>query len=538
MSDGRLDRHPLESLGRGALITFVGQLVLIGATFGSRVLLVRSLSNAEYGEIALGLATVSMISPFASLGIPYGVTRQMAHAKSSREKYDLAIASAKLLVPLSILAGVVLYLAAPAMGAYIHNPGMDLVLQYMSVYLTLAMLSGLIGAIFQGEENMVPSTLFTMIVSPILLLVLLVGAFRTGATLSGALLAYVLSTAGALVGLSLYAVRERRNLQDSSRLEVAEGSAPRDVTRELFLFSVTLTMLGVASVVTGNVEPLVLGYVTGSTGPVGTYSALLTISRLLLLGVGSLSFIALPVASRLHRSGNLSELGHSYATMIKWILVFFVPLYALFVIFPSASINLVYGPVTNTAPYASAPTVLRILATGTIAACFLGPAQSVLTGIGKLRLLFYDTITAAAVDVVGSFVFVPLWGIDGAALAFTLSTITLPLLAVVQTGIYASVHPFRREVLQPFFTFWVIVFIGLALPAAIWHWHPGPVTLAGLFFVMMGLYLALILATRSLVPEDRHLLGVLEGYLGRPIPPLRAVIRRFTREPSTTDKHL
>jgi hypothetical protein len=48
MKNSAPEGHPLESLGRGSLIALVGQIVLIGATFGSRILLVRSRSCSEW----------------------------------------------------------------------------------------------------------------------------------------------------------------------------------------------------------------------------------------------------------------------------------------------------------------------------------------------------------------------------------------------------------------------------------------------------------------------------------------------------------
>lgn len=532
------DKHPLESLGRGAAIALIGQIVLIGATFGSRVILVRSLSNSDYGDIALGISMVALISPVATIGIPFGVARQMAHARDQREKYRIAIAAVQIVVPLAVLAGVSLYFAAPVLSAYLGPSQMVEVLRFLAAYLTITIVSGLIGSIFQGEEDVIPNTLFSMIVTPLLLLAFLVAFFSTGEKFTGALLAYVLSSVVSFGGLMLYTIQKRSELLPSSLGESSVTTRDAGVMRDLLLFSTPLTMLGVAGIVTGNVDPLVLGYVQKSTTEVGIYSALLTMSRLLLLGVYSLAFIMLPVASRLHRTGDLRALGQSYATMIKWMLLFFVPLYALFMLFPGEAILLVYGSNATSTAYSVAPTVLRIVASGTMAACLLGPAQTVLTGVGKLRLLLYDTLVSAAVDVVGSLVLVPIWGIDGAAVAFALSTATLPLLAVIQTSIYASVHPFTREVVRPLASFVVLVVFLVAVPTAIWHLTPSAVGLAGLFFAMVGIYLGTTLVTHSLVPEDGHLLTIVEEYLGRPLPSLRALIHRFGSVEPTPAKHL
>jgi O-antigen/teichoic acid export membrane protein len=510
------------------MIALLGQIVTIGAVFVSRIYLVRSLPSA-YGEIMLGAAMVSILAPIASLGIPYAVARQLAHAKDGSDRRNLVLSAVTMAIPLSIVAGVALFLAAPVISIGLGDTAMTEVLRFFSAYLAVAIVSGVLGALFQGDENMLPTTLFNGILSPLLFLAAIIVLFSFGASLTAALVAYVVSSAIALACLSAYTVRARARFLKVQAGAKLPGLMESKAIRNLMLFSLPLTMMGVASVVTGNVDTLLLGYFKQSTTLVGTYSAVLTMARLLTLGVGAFSAIMIPVASRLHKNQDMKELGQSYATMTKWILCVFVPLYLIFMILPSPTLLLVYGPVTGTPAYATAPTVLRILATGTILTCLIGPAQSVLIGLGKVRLLFYDTIVSASIDLFGSLILIPIWGIYGAAIAFAVSTASLPILAVIQTSMDSSVHPFRSTAMRPLVAFCVGAGVILSLPVLFYHWAPGWLTLVALFFALFALYLALILATHSLEAEDLHLLGVVERYVGRPLPPIRKVIVHFKR---------
>jgi O-antigen/teichoic acid export membrane protein len=520
------------------MIALIGQIVTIGATFGSRIYLVQKLPIAQYGEIMLGVAMASILSPIATIGIPYAMARQLAHAKNASERRNLVIAAVELAIPLAILAGIALYLAAPYLSNWLGGADMTEVLRFFSAFLAFGIFSGVLGSLFQGDEDMLPTTLFNGILSPVLFLVAIIILFSTGASLSAALFAYIISSAIALAGLALYTARARARFIGSSQGDLLPKQEEGHTIRNLLLFSIPLTMMGVASVVTGNVDSLLLGYFKQSTSLVGTYSALLTMSRLLLLGVAAFSAIMIPVAARLHKNHDLKELGRSYATMTKWILCIFIPLYLIFMILPSPTLLFVYRWETGNATYASAPMVLRIVATGTMLTCIFGPATSVLIGLGKVRLLFYDTLASAIIDVLGSLLLIPFLGIYGAAIAFALATASLPFLAVIQTSMLSSVHPFTSTTLKPFAIFVIAAGLLLGLPVYFLNWTPGWIVVIAMFFVLVLLYVAIILGTRSMETEDLHLLGVVERYLGRPLPPIRRVILHFRKNQLSDAKDL
>lgn len=489
--------------------------------------MVRWLPPSDYGDITLGVSTISLVSPLAGLGIPYGIARQLAHSKDDIERHHLKVSALKIVIPMAILAGLAVYLAAPVLSSSLGNPQMTFVLELFSVYLAASMISSTIGAFFQGQENMYPLTLFNYVVTPLLLLGMLLLFFTGGASLTLALVAYVLSTTGGMVGLALYAFRDRWRPTPEQRMALAQESAPNRTLVTLFLFSLPLTLLGVASVVTGNVDTLVLGYYTHDTALVGTYSAVVTVTRLLTLGVGSFSAIVLPVSSRLHSTGSEADLRKSYATMTKWLLLLFMPIFVIFMVFPSPTLLFIYGPVTQTTPYADAPWVLMIGAAGAILTVLVGPAQSVLTGLGKLRLLVYDTVAAATIDIVGSLALVPFMGVYGAVIAFAAATAALPMLAVFQTGAANGIHPFSKPVLRPLFAFCIVAFAGLSLPVFLLHWDPKWYILIVLYFALLCLYALIVLATRSTEAEDLYLLGVVENILGTKLPEIRRIVLKF-----------
>ncbi len=529
------EKHALESLGEGSFITLIGQLFTIAAVFGSRVLLVRSLSNEEFGVFTVGLAITALVGTVANLGIPTAVARQLAHTGDPGERKRIVRTSFYVVLLAAAATGTLLWLAGPSLASALSMPSLTLVADFLAANLALGLVSGLLASYFQGVENVYPNTLFVTILNPLLTLVFLVGTLAGGLGLVGALLSYVAATAATLVGLSLYTLRRRGDLSrplPKGREEVAPSAhgAPGSLGALLW-FSLPLSLVGLATTVTGNVDTLAVGFF--SPTEVSAYSAILPLAKLVTLAVGSLSYIMLPVAARLHRWGDMEELRRSYATITKWILLGSVPFFLLFFFLPIPSLDLVYGTAKIASPpYASAATVLRITVLGAFLSTVVGPSPSVLVGLGKLRWLVMNTVLAALVDVVGSLALVPLWGVTGAAVAFAISLALLPVLSVLETYLLADVHPFTPPVLRPLLA--VTLPVGVALGVLVWglHWTPQWYTLVALFFLFAVAYFLAVPGTRSLEGEDSHLLRVAETYLGRRLTLIRSVLAPFVKDPS------
>jgi stage V sporulation protein B len=527
------EKHSLESLGEGSVIALVGQLVTIAAVFGARVLLVRNLSNAEFGALTVGLSLTTLLGTVVSLGIPTAVARQIAHTTDIRERRRIVRNSLGIILVCAAVTIVGLELGAGPIARLIGIGDLDVVLQFLAVTLGMGLVAGVMASFFQGLEDVRPNTLFNSILSPILTLAFLVAVFQGRLGLDGALLAYLGSATLTLVLLSAYSVRHARDLDRVVRARSLDPRASQDVrlhsVRDLLLFSLPLSLVTLASTTTGNFDTLIVGIF--DSGQVSAYSAVLPLAKLCTLAVGSLSYIMLPVAARLHRNGDLEELRRSYATITKWILLGSVPFFLLFAFLPVPSLALVYGSAkVASPPYAQAGIVLDITVTGAFISTLAGPSPSVLVGLGRVRDLAINTGVGALSDVVLSLALVPPFGMVGAAVAFSTSLALPPVLCAIQTYRLARVHPVREAVLRPLAALGGPALLALAILAIFHPVAESPVLLVVLFFLLAGGYLLAIPATRSLEQEDAHLLRVAENYLGRDLSFLRVLLAPFVRK--------
>jgi stage V sporulation protein B len=521
--------HSLQSLGHGSLLALIGQVFLVGALFGVRILLVTRLSPEDWNAVALTLALVGFIGAVGTLGLPQAVARQLAHTVATRDRKRLVVNSILLTLPAAAVAGGALFLLASPLASALSDPSLTPVLEFFAGYLALGTVSGLLASFFQGNEDVLPNTLFNQVLSPGLALVFLFSFLEEGLGLTGALLAYLLSALVTLAGLTLYTLSRRGRPWERPMdpLRALSVDYETNTAGSLLLFALPLGLVAVAAATVGTADTIVLGVLSPShTQVVGPYNAVLPMARLVALGGASLGYIMLPVASHLHRVGDMEELRRSYTTITKWILLITLPFFLLFFLLPGPSLYFVYGSALNAPGYGNATILLQITALGSFVATIMGPSPSVLIGLGRLRLLLYDTVASALTDVLLSVALVPFLGSEGAAIAFASATALLPILCVVQTHLLEGIHPFHGVLARPL--------VALSLPVAAVFllavdrgWEPSGWWLPGLFGLLFLGYLLAIPATRSMEMEDGQLLSVVEAYLGRPLPFLRRLGRYF-----------
>jgi len=295
-------------------------------------------------------------------------------------------------------------------------------------------------------------------------------------------------------------------------------TAPEALGR-LLRFAAPLFIVGVMASISGSGDTLILGIYHESA--VGTYTASLTLSRLLPIGIGAAAYIFLPVASKFVRQGDRDSIQVTYATVTKWMVLFSLPLFLLFEFLPSESLGFVYG-----AGYSTVVVPLQISVVGAFALTLLGPATTAQVAYGQTRLLAYNAIVAGAADLGLSLVLIPPFGYAGAAVAWSSANVLFGVLSLAQVASLSGVHPFRRHFVVPLLATALPVGGALALLRPTLSYP----ALVGLGLGIAVLFVVLILATRSIDEGDRLLLEAVERLLGRPLPFVRRLGRFALRD--------
>ncbi len=502
-------RSGLNVVTRGTLILFAATLVLIGANFVWRVLLVRSLSPEDWDAFSDALAIASVVATVGGIGLQNTLARNLPYSTSDSER--------RALVRIGLLYGglscgaipVALYFVGPVLGSVTGSPAVTIGVQVLGLAWAFQYAATLVTAIFQGFEQVWPYAIFVQILGPALFVGLLAVAyadrsigisytFAVWAAAAGYGIAFGLALVYTWVRLSRY---------------LTPGPRTPGLTVPTLLFALPLFGVALFSFLNGYGDTIVLG--TTHFSDVGTYVASLTLVRLLPIGVTALSFIMLPVTARLLRDGERAAAETTFSTATKWTTVFSLPLFLIFVFLPGPSLLLVYGP-----NYSSVTLPLMIAGTGGFLSTIVGPSAAVQVAFARTRLLLVNASVSVAADVILAIVLVPPFGMTGAAIAWAVAAVVYPALAVTELAFLDRIHPFRRTYVLPLAA--TAVPAALVLTALRFAYVPGW-SLVPLGLLLALFYVFMIVATRSVDRGDSILLGVVERLLGMRLD----LVRRF-----------
>jgi O-antigen/teichoic acid export membrane protein len=510
-------REGLSSVTKGTFFLLISTLLLVALNFVSRVVIVRSISPNDWSTFSFGLTLSWVLIAIGSLGLPSAVGRSLPYAASDAERRTIVHGTLWIGSAAALGSSVLLFVFAQPIGHSLGSPGITLGLQYFPIAVGSIIVATLIASIFQGYEDVTPNALFLQIVSPALFVAFLGVAIvlpRQWLSYQEALLAYALANVVTLALLVLYLLRRLpRHLPPGPR---APSTLPR-----FLRFAAPLFVVGVMGTITGSADTLILGIFHPLE--VGTYTASLTLARLLPIGIAAAAYIFLPVASRFLRLGEPRSIGITYVTVTKWMILVSLPLFLLFFFLPSSSLEFVFGP-----NYTVIVVPLQVTVVGAFATTLLGPASTAQVAFGQTRLLATNAVVAGVADVVVAFALVPTYGYVGAAIAWGVANTAYAVLSLVELAALTGVQPFHRHFVLP------VLATGLPVGVALWCLHPNlPLwSLPPLGLGIALLFVVLVIVTRSIDEGDRLLLEAVERLVGRPLPLVRRLGRHALRPPT------
>lgn len=498
----------IHSVGRGATAMAVATLCLLAFQFLARVLVTRSVSVTEWGEFSLALALTSLVALLAAFGIPTAVARSLAFEPTYEERTRVVRRATLFSIGVAAASTILLYVFAGAIAAGFHDANLTGVLQLFALTIPFSILSSVLAGFFQGMERAEPNAIFNQIVNPGLFLVFAWLLLFYGWHFTGAVLGYVLSYAFSFAALAVYSAIRLPAVLRASSTETFTG----DVSGRIPLVELAVTLFGIStlSYVTSFGDTLVLG-VFRSTQIVGQYSSAMTLARLFLVGSGAITYIYLPVSARLRREGDYATVRQSYVTSSRWLVLITLPLFFLFTFDPANTLGVTFGKL-----YVSAAPTLQVLAVGSFIAVMVGPAASCLGGIGRPRAMLLFTLSSAVANVALSFTLIPLFGLAGAAYAWSVARVLYPVLCLAFLWSEYGIHPFAAHYLKPLALSVVVLLPIFYLCSSLRVWWMLPI----LFVAVVLVYLGSILATRSVDPGDVIVLRGVERRLGFRLPRL------------------
>ena len=418
--------------GSGVILagTFIGMLfdILLKRVLTSH------LSPADFGTYSLALTVISITGAVATLGLNEGVPRYIAFFRGSHEEqkiHELIISA----IMMGLIAGLLAMLVSPVLFELIAGKGFDMQGKILSVVKILifaipfTILLNLTVAIYRGFDRTSVNMYFYNIIRPISLLLFASTAVFLGASLRGVVFSDVLSMVLTFGIMSIYFLR-KPPVKPELNLKFSEPT--RQLIRYSFPLLISATLINLMTWT----DTIILGYFK-STEVVGIYCAVTPLVGFLTMIINSMGFVYIPVASKLWGEKKNELIGPIYQIMTKWCFMLTFPIFALMFLYPEFVLTKLYG-----AQYASGAIVLRILSMGFVVNSYLGFRYHTIIASGDSDFLMRCSMASAGINVLLNFVFVPQFGMVGAATASAISFASIEVLMAFRLWKKQKLHPF------------------------------------------------------------------------------------------------
>jgi len=501
----------LQKIARGTGIIFIGTIISMGLGFITTPLIARYLTVSQYGIYSLTLTVLSFGTTLASLGLFAALPREIPHYK---EKYpnklpDLISTAFYISLISGIFFTILLLLSKDFLARFFNETEFSLPFTIMILSLPFMILISFLSAITQGLGRVRENVYFGRIARAIIFLigVLIIVILRLNFYLI-----YVMYVLGAVITLIIFFI-------DIKRIRIFEVRLRfnKKVARNLLKFSIPLFFTGILGYLITWMDTLMLGYFKPSS-VVGLYNAAAPLVRLLPIFLSSFAFLYNPLATGLFVRNKIKELKRVYQVITKWVFLLTLPLFAIFFVFPEATITFIFGE-----KYISAAPALQILSLGFMFHTFLGLNGISLVVIGKPELNLYGNTLAVILNFILNIALIPKYGITGAATATTSAYIITNIFRTSYLYKETKIHPFSMNYVKP-------LLISFVLLGAIKITNPGITSFwlaLGSLIIFLVLYLFLVLISRSIDKEDIHLFLTLEKRAGMDVRTIKRILRIF-----------
>ena len=506
----------LQTIAKGAGIVLLG--TVIGRVFGylSRMVIARFLGADDYGLIALGFAVMSIVATLSLVGMQSGIVRYVSFYKGKEDLGRIKgtiISSLKITLPLSLVLTFIVFWYANWISIHVfHDANLAPVIRIFSIgipFFVLAQnfLSATVG--FQEVKYRVYTE--NIFKEPLKLLAIVV-FLLLGFDVIGAAWGWVLAII-VMPFLAFYFLEKKVFPIFKTKVKAIS------MDKEILYFSFPLLFAGIAGLVMGWTDTLMLGYFTTSTD-VGIYNAALPTAQLIRSIPAAFAVIFFPVVSGLYARNKIEDLRRTYNAVTKWMLALIFPVFLLTVLFPEQIIKILFGT-----EYIAGATALSILVFGFVFYATVGPTGAILQTYGRTKVVMMNTYIGAMMNFLLNLLLIPTYGITGAAIATGISSSLLYILNFLFVYRIAKIQPFRLSHLKIIFASLIAVFVVYSMTKYVIG--VSPFVLIPMLFVFLLFYFFLLLLMKSFGDEDLMIMRAIDQRLGMRSDWVRDMIKRF-----------
>lgn len=502
-------KNEVNSLVSSAVLIFLGALMSSASGLIERVVLVRFLSQSNYGEVNLGITILFLGGTLAMFGFNQGIPRYMSRFSSDKDIRGAWYTGFTISITLAILlSGILLFARDIILTRFFENSGSIKILVVFALVIPfhVGLKSGISG--IRGMEQTL-YRVYTMDLLYPISRVLLIGVFLwAGLDVLAAGYAYLLAIAVSFIFVIYFL----------NRIITLHG-ATNFYWGEMIRFSAPLMIATVIVTLMLHTDTLMVGYFQ-SSADVGLYSAAYPLAQSLMMVISSFGFLYLPLASRLDAMDSHDELDSIYTLTTKWIYIVTFPAFLVFISFSEDVISIFFGD-----QYIAAASAFSILVIGFFTNAAAGRCRETISALGYTNYNLIINGTAFVFNFILNLILIPQYSYTGAAIASATAYFVTNLLAITVMKWKFDITPFSRQSVRVYALLPMILLpVGFGASQFI--------TLSVLYLpialVVIGIItLCLVVVIGGIQAEDNIIITYIEEKMDREIPIVKKYIPEY-----------
>jgi O-antigen/teichoic acid export membrane protein len=425
------ERGTVRALARAASGSFALNIVNTVAAILTTVLLARVMDLVAFGVYSWVMATVTLLTVPAVLGVDRLLVRDIA-VYIGRDAYGhvrgLLRRSGQLVLTTCLLIAAAAVLAVWLAGAA-TDPGTVLALAVGMLALPLLAFGRVAQSALIGIHQVVVAQLPDLLLRPVSLLVAAGAVFLVGMRLDApqAVALYTASTAVSLVYASILLHRHMRTVLRPAR--------PAYETRRWLGAAFALVLLSGGLLVNSQIGVVLLGLLDGPESA-GLYAVAQRGALLVAFPLMALGAALAPTAARLWAANEVGQLQRLVTLGARAVLVASVPIALVFVVAGEGILGLVFG-----ASFVVAGSALAVLSLGQLVNAATGSVATLLVMTGNTWRASLGIVAGMVLNLVLAILLIPAYHTVGAAVAAAASLVIANLIHVVMARRTLGIDP-------------------------------------------------------------------------------------------------
>ena len=418
-----------NKLIKGAAGSFGLKIAASGLTFIMSVIFARFLGTAGLGTYSYAITWANLLSIPAALGIDQLIVREMAIYRH-QSRWSLMAGILRWSNFMVCSAGIILALVAIAIAR--NLPGSDtsviwaVAIAVMSVPI-IALTSLRMGAM-RGLHRVIvgemPDTLF----APIIIITLVCGSYVIFPTRFNVFWVLGIKITASLIAFVIGTIWLWRSLPSQ-----VNQVTPEYQSKKWLIDALPFMFLGTSQLLNSRIDLLMLGTIKGVEA-VGIYAVLLGIVRLSVFIHQAANSVLGPAIATLYSEGKIKQLEKMLRKSMVMVSLVSLAIGGIVILLEN-QILLIFG-----SEFLAGRTAMNILIIGPIFTSLTGSLGLVLNMTGYQNYTAIAVGCSAVLNMILNSITIPIWGINGAAIATTTSLVTINMVQVFlvqqKLGIY------------------------------------------------------------------------------------------------------